>query len=74
MFFLFIQQPIRIEISAMGWNADIDNEELNEKTDNSTILYQASVFNKYCRVFAPRYRQANLQAFFTSDKLKGGSP
>lgn len=55
----------------MGWNADIDNEELNKKTDNSTILYQASVFNKYCRVFAPRYRQANLQAFFTSDKQKG---
>jgi len=55
----------------MGWNADIDDEELNKKTDNSTILYQASVFNKYCRVFAPRYRQANLEAFFTSDKQKG---
>lgn len=55
----------------MGWNANIDNEELNKKTDNSTILYQASVFNKYCRVFAPRYRQANLMAFFTSDKQKG---
>ncbi len=51
----------------MGWNADINNEELNRKTDNSTILYQASVFNKYCRVFAPRYRQANLQAFFSGD-------
>lgn len=55
----------------MGWNADIDNEELNKKTDNSTIRYQASVFNKYCRVFAPRYRQASLVAFFTSDKQKG---
>jgi Protein of unknown function (DUF3089) len=55
----------------MGWNADIDNEELNRKTDKSTILYQASVFNKYCRVFAPRYRQANLLAFFTSDKQRG---
>ncbi len=55
----------------MGWNADIDNEQLNRKTDNSTILYQASVFNKYCRVFAPRYRQANLQAFFTADRQKG---
>ena len=51
----------------MGWNADIDNEELNKKTDNSTILFQASVFNKHCRVFAPRYRQANLKAFFTTD-------
>ena len=55
----------------MGWNADIDNKEINKKTDRSTILYQASVFNKYCRVFAPRYRQANLQAFYTEDKQKG---
>ena len=53
---------------AMGWNADIDNKELNNKTDKSTILYQASVFNRYCRVFSPRYRQASLQAFFTDDK------
>ena len=52
----------------MGWNAQIDDEELNKKTDNSAILYQASVFNKYCRVFAPRYRQANLRAFYTDDK------
>jgi hypothetical protein len=51
-----------------GWNAGIDNEVLNEKTDNGSILYQASVFNKYCRVFAPRYRQANLLAFFSKDK------
>ena len=51
-----------------GWNAGIDNEALNEKTDNGSILYQASVFNKYCRVFAPRYRQANLLAFFSKDK------
>jgi hypothetical protein len=51
-----------------GWNANIDDETLNQKTDNSTILYQASVFNKYCRVFSPRYRQANLLAFFSDDK------
>ena len=53
----------------MGWNADIDNAALNKKTDNSTILFQASVFNQSCRVFAPRYRQANLKAFYTTDKL-----
>jgi hypothetical protein len=52
----------------MGWNAGIDNEALNKRTDNSTILYQASVFNKHCRIFSPRYRQANLKAFYTADK------
>ncbi len=53
-----------------GWNAGINDEEINKKTDNSTILYQASVFNKYCRVFAPRYRQANIRAFYTDDRQK----
>lgn len=50
-----------------GWNANIDDEKLNKKTDNSTILYQASIFNKCCRVFSPRYRQANLKAFYNMD-------
>ncbi|MDP5139045.1 MAG: DUF3089 domain-containing protein [Spirosomaceae bacterium] len=47
------------------WNGDINDKELNEKTDNSTILNQASVFNGSCRVFAPRYRQAHYSAFTT---------
>jgi len=51
----------------MGWNADINDEAINKRTDNTTILYQASVFNFKCRVFAPRYRQANIKAF-TTDK------
>jgi hypothetical protein len=51
-----------------GWNADINDVALNQKTDNTTILYQASVFNKYCRVFSPRYRQANIRAFYTEEK------
>ena len=38
-------------------NASIDDEYINAKTDYSSILYQASVFNEQCRVFAPRYRQ-----------------
>ncbi len=46
------------------WNADIDDAALNSKTDYSTILYQASVFNEQCRIFAPRYRQAHIKSFF----------
>src|SRR5690349_12218677 len=33
-----------------GWNAPVDNEALNEKTDGGTILYQASIFNEAGRV------------------------
>lgn len=51
----------------MGWNADVNDEQLNKKTDNSSILYQASVFNKYCSIYAPRYRQANFDAFYSKD-------
>ncbi len=53
------------------WNADIDDAELNAKTDYTSILYQASVFNRHARVFAPRYRQAHLYSFFTANKDSG---
>ena len=57
----------------LGWNAPIDDENINRKTDNTAILYQASVFNSSCRIFAPRYRQANLKAFYTSEKSAADS-
>jgi hypothetical protein len=50
------------------WNADIDDTKLNAKTDYSSILYQASVFNEQCRIFSPRYRQAHIKAFFIDTK------
>ncbi len=52
---------------SLGWNAPVDNSELNAKTDYTTILYQASIFNEAGRIFAPRYRQANLSAYYPKD-------
>jgi hypothetical protein len=52
-----------------NWNADINDAAINARTDYTTILYQASVFNE-CRVFAPRYRQANISAYFTKDTVE----
>ena len=49
------------------WNADVNDEALNKITDESTILYQASVFNGACKIYAPRYRQAHLSIFFSRD-------
>lgn len=66
----FIHPTTLTNFSDDRWNASIDDSLLNYKTDYSTILYQASVFNEDCRVFAPRYRQAHLKAFFNSDKQK----
>ncbi len=54
-------------------NAAIDDEYINAKTDYSTILYQASVFNQHGRVFAPRYRQAHIKTFFMTNKEKADS-
>ena len=49
-----------------SWNAALDDPITNARTDYTTILYQASAFNE-CRVFAPRYRQANITAYYTRD-------
>jgi len=52
-----------------NWNAAVDDQELNASTDSSTILFQASIFNGAGRIFAPRYRQAHLDAFHSKDKV-----
>ncbi len=48
------------------WNADVNDAALNRKTQESTILNQASIFNGSCRVYAPYYRQAHYHAFITT--------
>lgn len=51
----------------LGWNAPMNDMAINQKTDNGTILFQASIFNEVGRVFCPRYRQANLSAYFPTN-------
>lgn len=51
------------------WNGPVKDPDLNERTSESPIQYQASIFNGSCRVFAPFYRQAHLHAYFTEDTL-----
>ena len=50
------------------WNAPTNNPKLNKKTDEGSIRNQASVFNGAGRIFAPRYRQAHIQVYYTKDK------
>ena len=47
-----------------GYNADITDGYLAAKTDYSPVLYQGSLFNVAGRVFAPRYRQAHISAYY----------
>jgi hypothetical protein len=51
---------------AMGSNGAVNNAYLNAKTDYSTILYQASIFN-VANVYAPRYTQAEIGNYYTTD-------
>ncbi len=50
------------------WNGNVEDADLNQQVDNSTILNQASIFNAAGRVFAPRYRQAHIYAYFTPNE------
>ncbi|MEM7278790.1 MAG: sulfatase-like hydrolase/transferase [Pseudomonadota bacterium] len=45
------------------WVQPMDHAEAIAGTDVGTISRQASAFNGCCRVYAPRYRQANLASF-----------
>jgi len=53
------------------WNAPLDDAATNTMTDRM-IRHQATAFNGVGRIWAPRYRQATLGAFFTSkpDKVQ----
>lgn len=65
---VFFLHPTSYTKKMKAHNADIENSIINAKTDYTSILYQASVFNQHSRVFAPRYRQAHIKMFFTKNK------
>lgn len=47
------------------WNANVDNTLLNKRIQNTTIKYQATAFNGAGRMYIPKYRQAQLTAYYT---------
>lgn len=52
--------------SGKDWNANLSDKKVNEKSE-SCVIQQGAVFNAAGRVFAPRYRQAALRAFYNED-------
>lgn len=50
------------------WNAPLNSESVNRKTDRTSILHQASIFNEAGKIYAPRYRQAHLKSYFTKNE------
>lgn len=51
-------------------NASVEDSAVNAWTDASVIARQAGAFNRCCRMFAPRYRQATLGAGYTGGEAR----
>lgn len=49
------------------WNANIKDAKLNKRIENTTLKYQATAFNGAGRMYIPKYRQAQLTAYFGKD-------
>jgi hypothetical protein len=60
---VFYVHPTTINSKYDIWNAFLDDEEMNQKIDNLPVRHQATIFNEKGNVYAPRYRQANYEAF-----------
>ena len=60
---LFFLHPTTF-LSPDAWNQSLDDAATNGMTDKMVMRGQTSVFNGCCRIYAPRYRQATLAAFF----------
>lgn len=46
-----------------SWVAPVDDAQVNAGTDYGSISTQASAFNGCCRIYAPRFRQANILTY-----------
>lgn len=49
------------------WFADVNDDKLNKEIAESTIKYQASVFNASAKVYSPLYRQAHVNIYHAGD-------
>jgi len=67
VFFIHPTSFIQTPKDKYHWNCDISNFEVNKKTDEGAITYQASVFNSSSKIYAPRYRQAHYSSYTTKD-------
>ena len=50
------------------WNAPVNDVTFNANVDKQAIRNQASIFNGAGRVYAPRYRQAHIDAYYSGRK------
>lgn len=67
---VFFIHPTASAAARNNWNIPIDDPMVAQTVDN-VMGFCASAFNAAAKVYAPRYREANLYAFF-DDKTDSG--
>jgi hypothetical protein len=70
VFFIHPTSYLKHTDKSKGWNAAIDDEAINSETAKGSILNQASTFNGAGKIYAPKYRQAFIYAYWTQEKDK----
>ena len=70
VFFIYPTIYTKKQEASHPWFADVQDEKLNERIANSTIKFQASVFNGSGKVYAPLYRQAHIAIYYADMDLR----
>ena len=56
-------------LSNKSWTDPLENGSGSHENDLWMLAYQASIFNKCCDIYAPRYRQASIHAYLLEDPI-----
>ncbi len=64
---VFFVHPTNYE-HGKRWNVNLDNKEANAFVDKYPAKLEASIFNASCKIYMPRYRIANLFAYFALER------
>ncbi|HBZ49750.1 MAG TPA: hypothetical protein DEO43_05470 [Halieaceae bacterium] len=56
-------------LSNASWIDPLDNHSATHENKHWVLAYQASVFNKCCRIFAPIYRQASIYTYLEPNEM-----
>lgn len=57
-------------LKGTSWIFSMDENTATEENTKWMMANQASVYNGCCNVYAPRYRQASIFAFFGDEEIK----
>ena len=68
VFFIHPTTYLKTNKKCNQWNVMVEDLFLNRHTDQTTILFQASVFNGSGKIYSPRYSQAHISSYFTKQK------